>query len=266
VAETPIITPSQFLSVEGITPRDNPCRAAIIAFCPFHEMKDKARACPLAKSLFTHIDLAHQYQGLIGEQPILMIETVYGGSVCATVLEEMAHLGVKYAVGYGYSGSLRQDIAPGSLVLASSAIVSDGTSREYLSAPEVQGSAALIAEYDRLPEVHREGVRKGKAWTTDAIYREYPSKTRSWARAGADFVNMDTSPFYAVSRTVGIEALYFSLISDYVGGEAWEQQFVSLGKSRQQLQEMILALMTRILANRSMPSGSRPSSRDGARA
>jgi len=249
VAENPIITPSQFLSVEGVASTDNPCRAAIVAFCPFHGMKDTARARPLAKSLFTHVDPAHQYQGLVGGQPVLMVEMVYGGPVCATVLEEMAHLGVKYAVGYGYSGSLRQDIPPGSLVLASSAMVSDGTSREYLSAPEVQGSAALIAEYDRLPEAHRDGVRKGKAWTTDAIYREYPSKTRSWARAGADFVNMDTSPFYAVSRTVGIEALYFSLISDYVGGEAWEQQFVSLGKSRQQLQEMVLALVTRILGS-----------------
>lgn len=249
MAETPIITPSQFLSAEGITPTDNPCRAAIVAFCPFHEMKDKARARPLAKSLLVHVDLAHQYQGLIGGRPVLMVDAVYGGPVCATVVEEMAHLGVKYAVGYGYSGSLRQDIAPGSLVLASSALVSDGTSREYLSAPEVQGSAALLAEYDRLPEVHREGVRKSKAWTTDAIYREYPSKVKSWARAGADFVNMDTSPFYAVSRTVGIEALYFSLISDYVGGETWHHQFRNLGKSRQQLQERIRVLVTRILVS-----------------
>jgi uridine phosphorylase len=249
VAETPIITPAQFLSVEGVASTDNPCRAAIVAFCPFHDMRDKARARPLAKSLFTHLDLAHQYQGLAGGHPVLMVDTVYGGPVCATVLEEMAHLGVKYAVGYGYSGSLRQDIAPGSLVLASSALVSDGTSREYLSAPEVQASVALIAEYDRLPGAHRDGVCKGKAWTTDAIYREYPSKTRFWAQAGADFVNMDAAPFYAVSRTVGIEALYFSLISDYVGGETWHQQFRNLGKSRQQLQEMIRVLVTRILGS-----------------
>jgi len=243
MAETPIITPSQFLSAEGISRTDNPCRAGIVAFCPFHDMRDKACARPLAKSLFTHVDLAHQYQGLVGERPVLMVDAVYGGPVCATVLEEMAHLGVKYAVGYGYAGSLRREIPPGSLVLASSAIASDGTSREYLSAPEVRASTALLAAYDRLDAVHRDGIRKGKAWTTDAIYREYPSRIRSWARAGADFVNMDTSHFYAVSQTVGIEALYFSLISDYVGGETWHQQFRDIGKSRQQLQEMVLALV-----------------------
>ena len=219
MAETPIITPSQFLSAEGIARADDTCLAAIIAFCPFHDMQDKACARPLAEPLFTHVDLAHQYRGLVGGRPILMVDAVYGGPVCATVLEEMAHHGVKFAVGYGYAGSLRREIPPGSLVVAASAVASDGTSRAYVSTPEVQAGAALLAVYDRLDPVHRDGIRKGKAWSTDAIYREYPSRIRSWTRAGADFVNMDTSHFYAVSQAVGIDAISFSLISDYVAAE-----------------------------------------------
>ena len=242
--EMPIITPSQFLSLEGITSEDNQCTVAIIAFCPFHEMKDKARARPLDKSLFVHIDLTHQFQGFIDDRKVLMVDCVYGGPVCATVIEEMAYLGVKYVIGYGYSGSLRQEIVPGSIVLASSGIVSDGTSREYSEATEVKGSTVLMAAYDKLDVSLRDRVLSGKAWTTDAIYRKYPAKVQSWLRAGADFVNMDTSHFYAVSQTVGIEALYLSLISDYVGGEKWEQQFLDIGEARGQLQEMILKLVT----------------------
>ena len=244
--EVPIITPSEFLSMEGITSEDNECTVAILAFCPFHSLKDKARARPLNKSLFIHIDQIHQFHGFIDQRQVLMIDCVYGGPVCATVVEEMAYLGVKYVIGYGYSGSLRREIIPGSIVLASSGIVSDGTSREYSEASEVKASAVLMAAYDKLDGSLRDHVLPGKAWTTDAIYREYPSKARSWLHAGADFINMDTSHFYAVSQAVGIEALYFSLISDYVGREKWEQKFLSIGESRERLREMILKLITMI--------------------
>ena len=241
--ETPLITPSRFLSLEGIARADNPCTAAVIAFCPFHGMKDLAHARPLEKPLFVHVDRSHQFQGIVEGRRVLMVECVYGGPVCATVIEEMAHLGVKHVIGYGYSGSLREAIVPGTIVLASSGTVSDGASREYLDAPEVEGSAALMAAFDTLDGSLRAGVRTGRAWTTDAIYREYPSKIQSWIQAGADFVNMDTSHFYAVSQAVGIEALYFSLISDYVGGETWDQQFRDLQKPRERLQKIILELI-----------------------
>lgn len=240
--ETPIINPSQFLALEGITGEDNQCEVAIIGFCSFYEMKEKAHARTLQKSLLTHIDVAHQFHGFIDDVQVLMVDCVYGGPVCAAVIEEMAYLGVKYVIGYGYSGSLREEFIPGSIVLASSGIVSDGTSREYSKSSEVKASEHLMTQYDKLDAYLRDGVLPGKTWTTDAIYREYPSKIQSWLQAGADFVNMDTSHFYAVSSAVGIEALYFSLISDYVGGEKWKQQFQNLGQSRAQLHQIVLKL------------------------
>lgn len=245
--ETPIITPSQFLSLEGITAEDNRCEVAIIGFCPFHQMKEKAHARPLKKSLFIHIDVAHQFYGFIEGLQVLMVDCVCGGPVCATVIEEMAYLGVKYVIGYGYAGALREEFIPGSIVLASSGIVSDGTSREYSKLSEVKASEHFMIQYNKLDPSLRDGVLPGTAWTSDAIYREYPSKIQSWIQAGADFVNMNTSHFYAVSSAVGIEALCFSLISDYVGGEKWEQQFQNLGQSRSQLHEIVLNLAMSVL-------------------
>jgi uridine phosphorylase len=232
--------------LEGVSPDDNECRVAIVAFCPFHDMKAKASARAAAKSLFVHIDLAHQFLGEINDRQILMVECVYGGPVCATVIEEMAYLGVRTVLGYGYSGSLRDEIQPGTIVLASAAITSDGTSHQYTGAAEVHGSEELMELYGKLaPSLHVRAI-PGKAWTTDAIYREYPSSIKSWQRAGADFVNMDTSPFYAASEAVGMRALYFSLISDYVGGAKWDQQFQIIGESRARLHDMLLRLVNEL--------------------
>lgn len=240
--ETPIITPSQFLAMEGITIEDSQCEVAIIGFCTFYGMREKAHAHPLKKSLFTHLDVAHQFHGFIDDLHVLMVDCVYGGPVCATVIEEMAYLGVKYIIGYGYSGSLREEFIPGSIVLESSGFVSDGTSREYSELSEVKASEHLMTHYNKLDVSLREGVLLGRTWTTDAIYREYPSKIQSWLKAGADFVNMDTAHFYAVSSAAGIEALCFSLISDYVGGKKWKQQFHDLEESRVQLYQIVLKL------------------------
>lgn len=242
--ETPIITPSQFLSTEGITSDDNQCEVAIIGFCTFYGMKEKAHARPLKKPLFTHIDASHQFHGFIDGLQVLMVDCVYGGPVCATVIEEMAYLGVKCVIGYGYSGSLREEFIPGTIVLESSGFVSDGTSREYSQISEVKASEHLMSQYNKLEASVREGVCEGKTWTTDVIYREYPSKIQSWLKAGADFVNMDTSHFYAVSSVVGIEVLCFSLISDYVGGKKWKHQFHDLEESRAQLYQIVLNLAT----------------------
>ena len=244
--DTPLITPAQFLSMHGIAPDDNDCEVALLAFCPFHEMKDKAHARALDKSLFVHVDAAHQFKGSVDGREFLMVDCVYGGPVASTVLEEMAYLGVRRVLGYGYAGSLRQSIPPGSIVVASAAVVSDGTSREYTSDPEVGASAGLLASCEKVARSLGQRAVSCKAWTTDAIYRELPSKVQSWLTAGADFVNMDTSHLYAVSRAVGIESVYAALIADYVGGEEWQEQFFNIDAARGGLQDMLLKLLAAI--------------------
>jgi hypothetical protein len=46
VSESPIITPAQFLSLEGVSEGNNDCDVAVVGFRPFHDLKDKASAVP----------------------------------------------------------------------------------------------------------------------------------------------------------------------------------------------------------------------------
>lgn len=101
---------------------------------------------------------------------------------------------------------------------ASSGFCSDGTSREYTEDEEDAGMLSLAG---RLFGQHSMEPRMGKVWTTDALYREFPSKIAYWRNRGASLVNMDTSSFYAVAREKGIRAVHISLVSDYVGGDVW---------------------------------------------
>lgn len=241
--EQPIITPARFLGLSDVRAADNHRTVAVAAFCPLHGLVDKAGARPLARQLLSHINPAQQFEATIEGRDVLMVERVYGGPVCATVVEEMAYLGVQHVIGCGYSGSLRAEIRPGDVVLATSGLASDGTTGEYTDAEEVRPSRGMLKAYGKLDASLRERVRPACVWTTDAIYREYPSKVAAWVERGADVVNMDTSPLYAVSQAVDIEAIYLSVVSDHVGGEEWEEDFSRIGDAVDCLHDLVCRLI-----------------------
>lgn len=162
----------------------------------------------------------------------------------ATVMEELAHYGINKVVGYGYAGSLTQAIPVGQIVLADSAIVSDGTSREYLPDAElVYPDREMARQFQACAAVANVTIRKARVWTTDVIYREYPEKIVRWRQAGADVVNMDTAHFYAVSNVVGISAMYACVVSDCVEGPAWDDGFARIGQAVDCLQDLLLMVL-----------------------
>ena len=204
-------------------------------------MKRKLLAEPLSESRFSHLDQSHQFAGQSAGRKLLALECLYGGPMSATVIEELAHYGIKKVLGYGYAGSLTRDIPVGQIVFADAAVVSDGTSREYLPEAELAYPDGKLAQriWEFAAETHTL-VREVKVWTTDALYREYPEKVARWREAGASVVNMDTSHFYAVSSVVGISAAYLCVISDCVEGATWEDGFTHAGQAMDRLQDLIL--------------------------
>ena len=244
----PIVTPAKWLEHDSLPEDLTPCPAAVAAFCHLYDMKDKLRAQPVPHSLLSHLGASHQYAARIGASNVLAVEGLYGGPLSATVLEELAHYGIKLVIGYGYAGSLTRTIPIGSIVRARSAVVSDGTSREYL--PEEQ----YVCPAEDLARSFRESasqlgheLTEATVWTTDALYREYPEKIAAWRQAGADLVNMDTGHFYAVSRVVGISAVYACVVSDCVEGPHWEDGFERIRTSMGHLHEIVLATLRSVL-------------------
>lgn len=243
----PIITPGKFLNRDALPPQLEGCSLAVVGFCRFHDMKRKLAAEPLPERLFSHLDRSHQFIGRVAQSKTLALECLYGGPLSATVIEELAHYGIKSVIGYGYAGSLTRDIPVGEIVLADAAVVSDGTSREYL--PKARRAypkgelAQCLRDCAAKASTRIEGVT---VWTTDALYREYPEKVTGWREAGADIVNMDTAHFYAVSNVVGISPVYACVISDCVEGSVWDDGFQRISQATDDLQDLILKALVEI--------------------
>lgn len=240
----PVITPARFLGRDSLPPEAAGCSLALVGFCRFYDMVGKLSAEPLSESICSHLDRSHQFVGWAGSAKVLALECLYGGPLSATVIEELAHYGVRKVIGYGYAGSLTREIPVGQLVLADAAVVSDGTAREYLPGVE------LVYPDPELVDCFRECATRvgvpvcgGRVWTTDAIYREYPEKVAAWQQAGAQVVNMDTAHFYAVSQVVGTSAVYACVVSDSVEGPVWDDGFGRIRQAVDHLQNLILEML-----------------------
>jgi purine-nucleoside phosphorylase len=165
---------------------------------------------------------------------------IFGGPLCAAIMEELAAFGVKSFIGYGASGTLDAGVPPCSIMVAEAGLCSDGTSKEYSERTEELADAALCKMLKGA--ITRRGLPliSGKVWTTDAIYREFPSKVAYWKSKGARFVNMETSTMYAVAREIGVKAAYISAVSDNVCGEKWSGWHADFLPVYEQMQDICL--------------------------
>lgn len=176
---------------------------------------------------------------------IAVTHLLWGGPCVAIVLEELACLGVKNVIGLGAVGSLKKTIRPGDIFIALSGVLSDGTSKEYIGneTGEVLANQRLITLIKDVKVKSR--IHRGKVWTTDALYKETPSKIKEWRKRGALAVNLEASTFYAVSEVLGIEAIYLATVSDYIGGAEWDSWHRDLSEADEELQKICEELLIR---------------------
>jgi len=225
--DNPALTPEQVLELRGVDRAEVHFDVAIFCFRGLTASRKILDAFPVARIEPDILYGSAAYAGRVGERRVVVVpQVVWGGPVTAILLEELACLGVQTAIGFGAAGSLVSPQHIGEMLIADRALCSDGTSQQYTDEPFASPTPELLDLAVTLAS--REGASPvvGTVHTTDALYQEWPARIRQWREAGATFVNLETSPFYAVSTYRGIRALYLGLVTDYVGEPtAWEHGF-----------------------------------------
>lgn len=224
--EKPLICAENIVSTKEIDLGPHRLTKAVLAFMPLKGMSDT-----FCENNGRQLPMSHYWDTWVREDGTILAGPIFGGPMCAVVMEELAACGVKYFIGYGASGTLDPGVPPCSIMVADAGLCSDGTSKEYSDKSEVPADAEML---ERLREaISQRGLPAitGKVWTTDAIYREFPSTVSHWKKQGARFVNMDTSPLYAVAQEKGLKAAYLSAVSDNVSGEKWSGWFADFDRA-----------------------------------
>ena len=156
----------------------------------------------------------------------------YLGAPCATmVLESLIAKGVSRVVVVGWCGGLANHLHVGDIVIPDGAISDEGTSRNYMVMPENNDfpmlfpsstlSTSLKSSFDDNEiAYHTEPV-----WTTDAIYRETPSKVEFFRKQGAFAVEMECSALFSVAAYRNVDIVAVLIVSDTLSKGEWEPGF-----------------------------------------
>lgn len=158
-------------------------------------------------------------------KPISLSGPFLGAPQAVMGLEKLIALGAKRIWVLGWCGSLQSDLKIGDMVIPLNCIIEEGTSQHY----PIKGPPRTDSTLNRLLEsaltIRNHPHRKGKIWTTDAPYRETPSKVSTYRELGVLAVEMEMSALMTVAifRKVRLAALL--IVSDELSDLSWRHGF-----------------------------------------
>ena len=159
------------------------------------------------------------------DEKVVLVQAIVGAPLAAGHIENLTAYGCKKYIACGGCGVLNDDIAVGHLIIPTSAIRDEGTSYHYappsreiaMCKRAVQIIEATLTE-QKVPYI------KGKTWTTDACYRETPSKVMQRKQEGCLTVEMEASAFIAVAQYNQVEFGQILYAGDSLGGDEWDSR------------------------------------------
>lgn len=150
-----------------------------------------------------------------------------GAPYAVMLLETLIAWGTRKIFFVGWCGSLSEIVKIGDIVVPTSALIDEGTSRHYqhkdtqVAYPSDSIRLVLNADLDQ-KRVH---FHQGPVWTTDAVYRETRRKVDHFQHLGAIGVEMEISALFTVAEFREIEIAALVIVGDELTSSRWRPGF-----------------------------------------
>ncbi|HME54523.1 MAG TPA: nucleotidyltransferase domain-containing protein [Candidatus Lokiarchaeia archaeon] len=162
------------------------------------------------------------YETVFDGKPIVIFHPGLGAPLSAGLLEFAIQLGCDKFVVIGTAGAVQTGICSQYVVVPVSAVRDEGTSYHYLPpSREVDADPDVVHAIEEALTAREVAYVKGKTWTTDAYYRETPTKIEQRRSEGCVAVEMEAAAFFAVAKFRNVKLGQILLCCDDVSGETW---------------------------------------------
>ena len=175
---------------------------------------------PQARFLAYHREF-HSWLARVQGAPVLVMSTGMGGPCITFTVEELARLGVTTFLRVGTTGSLREDLDLGDVVISKAAVRLDGASKayapiEYPAVPDLDVTLALRQAAEELAVPYKLGVTV----TTDSFWpgqerydsfggyvvRRLQGSLREWQALGCSNYEMEAATLFTLTSVLGLRA------------------------------------------------------------
>ena len=153
---------------------------------------------------------------------IILANMPAGAPSCAAIMEELISLGVTRFLCMGGAGLIDRNFSPDKYLIVTDAIRDEGTSYHYLPAGEqAYTSPLLTGQLAGCLERRNIAFDMGRVWTTDAFYRETPSRVKRRLSQGAVAVDMECAALCAIAQRRGVEFAQAHYFIDFLYKDVW---------------------------------------------
>lgn len=159
--------------------------------------------------------------------PYCLVGPFMGAPQAAMLMETLSAWGGGHFLFVGWCGAIDPQLQTGDILLPTSAFIDEGTSRGYgegadqvrLAPDGLQQAVKNVLDDKGLP------FREGAVWSTDAVFRETPSKVRTFQEQGALAVEMEISACLTVARLRRVRFAALLVVSDELSDLKWRPGF-----------------------------------------
>ncbi|HOP48814.1 MAG TPA: nucleoside phosphorylase [Desulfobacteraceae bacterium] len=195
------------------------------------------------KLSFSEMDLYNLYSIFSGHSNKISLAGPFLGAPHAVIaLEKMIVLGAKRIWVLGWCGSLQPEIHIGHILIPTSAVSEEGTSRHYPVRKSIESNQELNRILENSLTEKGLSFSKGPIWTTDAVYRETPEKVKTYQNKGVMAVEMEISALMTVALYRSVSLAGLLVVSDELFDCKWRRGFSNqaLKKASRSACELVL--------------------------
>ena len=176
-------------------------------------------------TLRSEIGSNHVYEVALDGRPVCVLHPGVGSPLAVGFTEEAAALGITTFVACGGAGALNPRYDLGHVMVVESAVRDEGTSAHY-ARPSRVISAQLLGVDVAHRVLDEMGVEHftGRAWTTDAMFRETRSRVQRRIDEGCHMVDMEASALMALAQYRHLRFAHVLYAGDMVAGDEWDNR------------------------------------------
>jgi Purine-nucleoside phosphorylase len=188
---------------------------------------DPLRARLIAETFFDSPREVNDERGMLGYtgtfegKPISVQSSGMGCPSAAIVIEELIQLGVKRIVRVGTCGGLQPDMQLGDLILAISAVPSDGTMLTYTGGEPHAPTADFELVHAAVHQAKHDGtkLRVGPCVSSSTFYDPDKGRAQRWSDRGVLAVEMEAAILFTVAALRRVQAACLLTVSDIISGD-----------------------------------------------
>gem|GEM_PF-29486 len=195
---------------------------------------DPNRATRIADAFLDDVVRYNEHRQLLGYtgtyrgMRVSVQATGMGCPSLAIVTEELIRLGARRLVRVGTAGIISDRVQPGELIVATSSVANDGTTRQYLRGAAYAPSAdhAVVSALVAAGHAAGQPPHVGLIQTEDAFYATGPDDVPELRARGVLAIEMEASALFLIAALRGVSAGCALVASNHIGDPAFVPQAV----------------------------------------